>query len=223
MKKKQDNATKWTIGIVIVIVLCFVGFFVYSKMSQNNEAAADQIDYKNQPFEGDKSAPVKIVEFGDYKCPICKNFNESFVPQIKKDFVDTGKAKFYFMNYAFINVDSTRAALFAETVYNELGDDTFWKFHEALYSKTREEDEKKDVFTEKTLANLLKPFASEKEVQKVVKTYQSNKAKAALDKDESYVTKLGITGTPTVFINGKKFTGQTYEDFAKQVKKAEKE
>ncbi|WP_425414764.1 thioredoxin domain-containing protein [Peribacillus kribbensis] len=34
-----------------------------------------------------------MYEFGDYKCPSCKMFNEQVLPSIKKEFVDTGKAK----------------------------------------------------------------------------------------------------------------------------------
>ena len=84
------------------------------------------IEYEGQPFLGEESAPVAIVEFGDYKCPACKAFDESLFPLIEQEFVETGQAKFYFMNYSFINNDSHRSAQFAETVYQELGNEKFW-------------------------------------------------------------------------------------------------
>ena len=83
------------------------------------------IDYEGQPFLGEASAPVEIVEFGDYKCPSCKDFNDRLFPVIYQELVETGKAKFYFMNYSFIAPDSTTAAQFAETVYKELGNESF--------------------------------------------------------------------------------------------------
>lgn len=94
-----------------------------------------EINYKDQPYLGQEGAPVQIVEFGDYKCPACKNFNENIFPQIKADLVDTGKAQFYFINYPFINIDSTRSAQFAEAIYQELGNEAFWNFHKLLYEK----------------------------------------------------------------------------------------
>ena len=92
------------------------------------------IDYEGQPFLGEASAPVEIVEFGDYKCPSCKDFNDRLFPIIYEELVETGKAKFYFMNYSFIAADSTTAAQFAETVYKELGNEKFWAFHNLLFA-----------------------------------------------------------------------------------------
>ena len=70
------------------------------------------------------------------------------------------------MNYAFINNDSSRAAEFAETVYKELGNDTFWKFHELLYKKQNAADEKKDVLTESYLEDTLKEVSSDADAKK---------------------------------------------------------
>ena len=66
----------WIIGIVAV---CIIGIIVLTDGS--HEAA--EIDYENQPFLGDENAPVEIIEFGDYKCPHCGEFNSSVLPFIK--------------------------------------------------------------------------------------------------------------------------------------------
>lgn len=220
-KSAAKQSSKWIFWIIGVFSLCILGLILIGN-APKKEA---NFDYKGQPYLGKESAPVQIVEFGDYKCPVCKNFNESFFPQIEKDFINTGKAKFYFMNYPFINVDSTRAAAFAETVYQELGNGAFWKFHELLYSKQPEDAkyEKIDVYTESFLADVLREATDDAQTEKVMKAFQQNKAKAALDKDESYVTKLGINSTPTLFVNGKAFKGNTMEDFKKMVEAAAKE
>ena len=109
----------WLIGILAV---CLIGIIVLTNVNEESVV----IDYEGQPFLGEASAPVEIVEFGDYKCPSCKDFNDRLFPVIYQELVKTGKAKFYFMNYSFIAPDSTTAAQFAETVYKELGNETFW-------------------------------------------------------------------------------------------------
>src|SRR5690349_19654660 len=114
-KKQTSKFIFWIIGLVTV---CLVGLIFLS-----NNAKKEAIDYKGQPILGEQSAQVKIVEFGDYKCPYCKNFNDQLLPGIEKDFIKTGKASLYFMNYSFINVDSTRSAKFAEAVYKVLGNE----------------------------------------------------------------------------------------------------
>jgi protein-disulfide isomerase len=123
--QKQSSAfTFWIIGLIAVII---IGFIFLANGKKDEDTAVNEINYKSQPYLGEKSAPVQIVEFGDYKCPVCKTFEKQFFPSIQRELIDTGKAQFYFMNYSFINVDSTRSAKFAESVYQELGNETFWK------------------------------------------------------------------------------------------------
>jgi protein-disulfide isomerase len=80
-----------------------------------------------------------------------------------------------------------------------------------------------DIFTESFLEDTLKEVASDKETEKVVKAFKENQSKDAWEKDMSYANKLGVTGTPTLFINGKQFEGKTFEDFKEMVEEAAKE
>ncbi|MED4225746.1 DsbA family protein [Neobacillus cucumis] len=213
-KKQTSKFIFWIIGLVTV---CLVGLIFLS-----NNAKKEAIDYKGQPILGEQSAQVKIVEFGDYKCPYCKNFNDQLLPSIEKDFIETGKASLYFMNYSFINVDSTRSAKFAETVYKVLGNEKFWKFHELLYKKqpTDTKAEQMDIYTESFLKDTLSEIASDTEVNKVVKAYNNSQTKEAWEKDMTTANKLKITSTPAIYINGVKFEGNTYNDFKATVKEA---
>lgn len=225
-KENKSGSLFFWIVVVIAVALLALIVFLGNKSDHNNtnttNEKAYEFDYSNQPFEGDKDASVEIVEFGDYKCPICKNFNASVYPVIEKEFVKTGMAKFYFMNLPFINTDSTRSAEFAETVYKELGNEVFWKFHHLLYSKQPEDTkyEKMDYFTEAFLKDTLAEIASESDVQKVMNAFKNKEYKDAMSKDESVSNELGVNSTPTLFINGKEFTGNSYEEFIDQVKEA---
>ncbi|WP_040203776.1 DsbA family protein [Neobacillus jeddahensis] len=224
-KKQQQSSSKfafWVIGLVAVCILALIFFEKDSK--DKEESTENDINYSQQPFLGEESAPVSIIEFGDYKCPNCKNFLEQVVPVIEKELVDTGKAKFYFMNDAFINVDSTRSAKFAESVYQELGNETFWKFHDQLYAAQPEEPEKEkmDVFTEDFLIITLKEVANDTDVDKVVENFRADQSKKAFDTDMEYAEKLDVTGTPTIFVDGKKFEGQTIDDLKDMVAEAAK-
>lgn len=224
-KNKSQSSSKftfWIIGIIAAFILGFIFLGNHSKTVQ--KASKETIDYSGQPFLGKKSASVSIIEFGDYKCPNCKNFAANVVPLIQKDLVDTGKVKLYFFNDPFIYVDSTRSAKFAEAVYHELGNDTFWKFHETLYKKQPEDSnaEKTDLYDEKFLVATLKEAAPNADVNKVLDYFHANKADAAVNKDLGYAAKLGVTGTPTIFVDGKPFTGTTLDDLTSMVNKAAK-
>jgi protein-disulfide isomerase len=219
-KKNQSNkqSSKFIFWIVGILAICLGGLLFISNTTTKVEA----FDYEQQPFLGEETAPVQIVEFGDYKCPICKNFNETLFPQIEKDFIDTGKATFYFMNYSFINIDSTRSAKFAEAVYKELGNESFWKFHKLLYEKQPDDlkYERLDVFTNAFLEETLKEIVSEEDAQKVVESFNNNKSDSAWKVDMNAANKVGITGTPTLYVNGEKFEGNSYEDLKEMVEEA---
>ncbi|MBT2734411.1 DsbA family protein [Bacillus sp. ISL-7] len=219
-KKTNNQSSKFIFWMIGLIAVCLVGLIFLS-----NTAKKEAMDYEGQPVLGEKTAPVKIVEFGDYKCPYCKNFNDTLFPSIEKDFIDTGKASFYFLNYSFINIDSTRSAKFAETVFKELGNEKFWKFHELLYEKQPDdtEAEQMDIYSESFLKDTLSEIVSEAEVKRVVNSFKNDQSKEAWEKDMSAANKLSITSTPSIFINGVKFEGNTYDDFKKRVNEAAKE
>ncbi|MBT2617767.1 MULTISPECIES: thioredoxin domain-containing protein [unclassified Bacillus (in: firmicutes)] len=211
----------YMIGLVAIVILALILFG--NQLKPLEEPKAIDINYSNQPFLGEESAPVSLIEFGDYKCPVCKNFSDNAVPTILEELVDTGKVKFYYFNNSFINIDSERTAKFAESVYQELGNNMFWNFHDRIYEELPEDTkyEKADYFTEEILINILKEMASVKEVEKVVVNFRSGKSDASLEKDIEYVEQLGVIGTPTIFINGKEFDGsQSIDDLKKAVDKA---
>lgn len=204
----------WFIGIIAV---CIIGVILLSSSSKESV----EIDYEGQPFLGEASAPVSIIEFGDYKCPHCKDFNEHTFPIIYKELVETGKAKFYFMNYSFIGPDSMKAALFAETVYQELGNDVFWSFHNAIFENQTTSDGEMTFFTDEFLEKIVRELVSEEEATKVMAAYRQEKGKDAWDLDMQIAKKLNVTSTPAIYINGNQFEGNTLEDFIEMVEEAE--
>ena len=203
----------WFIGIIAVCLIAIV-------MLTNAKEDTAVIDYEGQPFLGEESAPVEIVEFGDYKCPHCGEFNNTLLPTINEELVETGKAKFYFMNYSFIAADSTTSAQFAETVYEELGNEKFWEFHHLLFANQTNESGQANLMSEEFLTAVLTEVATAEETEKVKLAFSEGTAKEAWDQDMSTANNLGVTSTPTIYIGGKEFTGQTMDDFVEMVEES---
>src|ERR1700733_8090241 len=64
----------------------------------------------NVPFLGSANAKVTVVEYADYQCPFCEKWYTSVMPDLKSKYIDTGKIKFIYQDFAFLGADSNTAA-----------------------------------------------------------------------------------------------------------------
>ena len=110
--------------LVLLTVTAAAGF---------GQTAHDQIPYDELPRLGSADAPVKVVEFADFKCPHCKTFAEQIVPLMRNEFIRAGIASLYFMNFPVISGDSVTAGAAAAAVHDIYGNEAFWEFEKALF------------------------------------------------------------------------------------------
>jgi protein-disulfide isomerase len=163
------------------------------------------------PVRGEASAPVTIVEYGDFQCPSCGAFFRSVEPRVIADYVRTGKAKLVFKNFAWIGEESRRAA---EAAACAGAQGRFWEYHDLLYSSQRGENQ--GAFA---TANL-KRFATQLGIEQAAfdACVDGRAYKAAVEADMNEVRSLGLTGTPTFLINGQRIVGaQAYAVFANAI------
>ena len=170
-------------------------------------ARLDKVDEGSNPPLGKKGAPVTIVEFGDYQCPFCQRAFQQTFPQIKKDYVDTGKARYVFVNFPLSFHPNAEPAAEASECANEQG--KFWEYHDKLYENQATLGN--DLYPK--LANDLKLDAA-----KFKQCLDSGKYKQQVQKDLDYGQSVGVSGTPSFFINGMRIVGaQPYEAFKQAI------
>ncbi|HEX8993856.1 MAG TPA: thioredoxin domain-containing protein, partial [Candidatus Paceibacterota bacterium] len=90
------------------------------------------------PFIGQANAPVTIAFWSDFQCPFCKQFELNTLPQMIKDYVDTGKAKIVFMDFPFLGNDSISGALYSRSVW-KLYPDQYFAWRTAMYNAQDQE------------------------------------------------------------------------------------
>jgi protein-disulfide isomerase len=172
--------------------------------AQPSTAAAPviaQVDNGHFPVKGDANAKVTIVEFADFRCPYCKQIEDNVMPQLQKDYIDTGKVKLYFRQYDFLGPASTVAANAAECA-NDQG--KFWDMHQYLY-KNQPAETDTSMYTTDSLTTIAGQLGLD--------TTQFNSCLSA-NTDNQKVTddmtagqKAGVSGTPTFYINGTQLVG----------------
>ncbi len=173
------------------------------------------VDIGHLPPQSDPNAKVKIIEFGDLRCPFCDQFFKNTEPQIISDYVKTGKAVFYFRHYAFLGPASTTAANAAECA-NDQG--KFWEMHDYLYQNQPDESDTSLYTTDKltqiagTLGMDTNQFSS---------CLSNTTDSKNVSDDLAAGQKAGVSGTPTTFINGTPIVGAVpYAQIKAEIDKA---
>jgi protein-disulfide isomerase len=196
-----------------IAFLILAGTIAYTIVQKKSESKKDPFDYSSQQTLGDKDAPVHIVEFGDFKCPACRTWDATVFPQLKKEYIDTGKAQMHFVNFAFIGKDSVLAAQAGEAIYKQ-DKDAFWKFYDEVYHQQQSED--KEWLTEQYLTDLVKTKLPEVNLEQFKKDLNSKEMKEHVKKDKDVALKLNVQGAPTIFVNGK-LSNPDYESIKKAI------
>lgn len=196
--EKKDPTLKIFIIVVTVIMFSIVGLVLYVRGHQIHQQY--NISYDNLPSLGKQDAPVKVIEYADFKCPVCKDWTEENFAPFKKEYIDTGKVQFFFANYPVIN-DSDTAALAGKSIYKQ-NNDAFWKYYEAVYKNQK--SEKENWATKEFLIQLVKDYVPGVDLQKL-KSDLDNKVYANdVQGDVVQGERIGVTSTPTFFVNGKR-------------------
>lgn len=165
----------------------------------------------SDPLLGNPSAPVTIVEFSDFQCPFCGRFFQSVEPQILEKYVKTGKVKFVYRDFAFLGEESEWAGIAAECA-NEQG--KFWQYHDYLFS--HQQGENGGAFSKANLKRFAQTLGLD--AGAFNSCFDSEKYRDEVLKDTSDGRALGVSGTPTNFINGRAVVGALpFEEFAKTI------
>ncbi len=168
--------------------------------------------YKSQ--QGSEDAKVTVIEFADFQCPYCGEWQKTIYPKLKSEYIDTGKVKFVFWDLAFLGDESIKAAEAAVCAKDQ---NKFWEYHDLLFAGQYGENQ--GAFSDK----ILKEKASELQLDTNIfnKCFDTRLYKTLIEDSNSLAQKYGVNSTPTVFINGIPIEGvMPYENY-KQIIESE--
>jgi protein-disulfide isomerase len=148
---------------------------------------------------GAADAPIAIDVWADFQCPYCGVFSEQIESLIVPLYVQPGHARLTFHDLAFIGQESTDAAV-AARVAGDLGN-KFWAYHDMLYAN--QHGENKGAFSRERLADIAVAVGLDR--QAFLTAMNDPKYLAAVKQETSEGNALGVTGTPTMFIDGQQF------------------
>lgn len=166
------------------------------------------VDNGHFPVKGQESAKVTVIEFADFRCPFCEKVFTDVEPQLQKDYIDTGKVKFYFRQYAFLGPASTVAANAAECANEQ---NKFWDMHDYLY-KNQPSESDTSMYTTDNLTQIAGTLGMNTDQFRTC--LDSKKYDKNVTDDFTAGQKAGVSATPTFYIDGNQLVGaQPYSAF----------
>jgi len=156
---------------------------------------------------GDPNAKVRIDVYEDFQCPACRDYTQSLEPQIMRNEVTSGRV--YYVFHSFLVIDqatwdspkkeSHQAANAAMCTADQ---NRFWDYHDILFNNWTGENVGDD--TDPRLIAYAQSLNLD--MQKFNACFKANSFKAKIDADIAAGAKLGVDGTPSIFVNGVQVT-----------------
>jgi protein-disulfide isomerase len=174
---------------------------VYDITKSPFQANLDQIKLDSQPNYGKAGAPVTIVVYGDFQCPVCKVEADVMRKNLVQTFPD--KVQVYFKDFPLESIHPwARAASDTGRCIYKQDPQAFWKFHDWIY-------ENQEGVTPETLNSKVMTWAGTAGVDSIQlgRCLDSKVSDKEVAQNMAEGRSLGLSATPTVFINGRKFEG----------------
>jgi len=177
-----------------------------------NETIVKVEERKSAPREG--SGKIIVQEFSDFQCPFCQKFWSTSYKQIKKNYIDTNKITFIYRHFPLDFHQNAQKAAEAGECAQAQG--KFWQYHDLAFTFSKSDG----VGLNNTD---LKKYAADLglDTQKFNSCLDNGETTEIVESDLADGQAVGVTGTPTFFINGERLVGALpYADFEKAIEKA---
>lgn len=220
--ESEKNNPNMIPGAIILAGVLIAGAVIYSNSGRlnsaslpkgNSPAIGDNNDSgtpatgdisDDDPFLGKPDTPVTIVEFSDFQCPFCRRLWKDTLPQIKEKYLLTGKVKFVYRDFPLSSIHPmAQSSAEAAECADEQG--KFWEMHDKIFG----EQDKLGTGTIQFDESDLKQWAGEIGLNKnqFNNCFNSHKYKDEVEKDFNDGARLGVSGTPATFVNGRLVSG----------------
>lgn len=158
-----------------------------------------KLDLKDAPFVGSSTAPVTVVEFADFECPVCRQLHEA----LRTLLPNYPQVKFYFKDFPIEQIHpwARTAALAGRCAYTQ-NPKSFWKMYDHLYDG-------QELISAANAWDKAVDFAGQSGLDQTAfkSCLASQEAAAAVEASVSNAKAVEVTSTPTVFVNGRRVVG----------------
>jgi len=161
---------------------------------------------------GRANAPVTIYEMSDFQCPYCRAFALTTLPALEREYMATGKVRFVFVNFPLTQAHPY-ALIAAEVAMCVATQGLFWRFHDLTFRHQIDwEDQVDPIPYLKALADSAGARAAP-----LARCVDERTSESVVQADIASATRIGVSTTPTFFIEGGLIEGAAPLDVFQQV------
>lgn len=147
--------------------------------------------------KGSATAPITVYEMGDFQCPACREFAVQTMPALDREYVQTGKVRFVFINYPLTSIHPNAVAAAAAALC-AARQDRFWPMHDILYRLQPAWERLPDPTA--TFAGFADSIGVEQ--GRFRTCLRSSDTRTEIDQDAARARRSGANSTPTFYIEG---------------------
>jgi protein-disulfide isomerase len=172
-------------------------------LSWDGPAPAPAADGFNGYVMGSDSAPVEVIEFLDFECPACASFAVIQFPTVREQLIATGRVRWRSRDLPLPGHKYSRFAAHAAQCAGEQG--KYWEMHDQLYTNHSWAQTGRDP------SSLFRQLGQAVGVDlgRYDECMKSGRYAGRIEASRQEAERLGASGTPTFFVNGKLVQGNT--------------
>jgi protein-disulfide isomerase len=204
----------WVLGAVIVAAV-LVGVLVQRSRSGAEQAKvthpASAVGPNGGALVGDANAPVTVTEYGDFQCPVCGELHQLWEPTLEQ-LIQQGKAKFEFVGLEYLDRGTTESLRSASAAVCAADAGKFLDYYNALYNG-QSRTENSGFLTNAQLQDFGRSVGITDPA--FARCVSSGRYTGWVTKNTDAASQRGVTGTPTVLVNGKVISNSVAADPAR--------
>ena len=216
-RAKRDNRKFYTtlgaVGLIGILAITYAA-------TRSSEAAPTTIDPNavvtgtdEGYVMGSVTAPVEIVEYGDFECGVCAQFAIVTEPDIRTKLVQTGQARFRFMDFPLnIHPNSVPAHL-AAACANDQG--KFWEMHDELFRNQHRWNSQVSRNPKGQFESYVKTIGLDEDAWETC--YDDRRHLGKIQASFAQGSRLRVNSTPSFIIGGRMYPGALSYDKLKQL------
>jgi protein-disulfide isomerase len=213
-RRRRPTAWRWLLVGGVIVIAAVVGVLVQQSRSGTEQATVTRptsaAGRNGGTLVGQANAPVTITEYGDFQCPVCARLHELWSPTVDQ-LIQQARIRFEFVALAFLDQGTTESLRSAAASVCAADAGRFLEYENVLYGK-QSSAENSGYLTNQRLLD----FGTDAGITDpaFAKCVEAGRYEGWVRKQSDAASRRGVTGTPTVLLNGRKISNAQAADAA---------